>query len=274
MSDRQPSSFANFPERSVHGALLWSYGPVSRRLATVLLLCLLGLTGLSPAIAQEGGDTAGRDGRGVLAYTMRHQSVNDALILIRPQLSPIGTFELQPGGNTLVVRDQRAVIDRLKPILTRFDQPPRALRLDIHLLRAGNKAGTPLDAKTEAVVARVRQHLAYKSYELLGQAGLSAREGEPVTYTLGNGYNVNFTLGRLLTEQRLKLHGFRITRDRRLPAGLAANKSRQPEPRELINTQLNLWRDKPYTLVLSQTSGASQALMVAITFRPDEGATP
>jgi len=228
----------------------------------VLLLLLAAL----PALAQRPAAARDRPGPQVLAYTLEHQPAAEALVLVRGMLSPMGTVELQPGSNTLVMRDHGAVLARVATALGSFDHPPRTLRFDIHLLRASDRPGP--GSAPEAIVGRLRDHLRWKSYEQLAQVEISSREGETVTYALGSRYGVSFRPGALV-EETLRLNRFRIVRKPPI-SPRTTNKSRQPEPRELIRTDLNLWREKQFTLVLSEGGGNAQALAVVIIFRPEE----
>lgn len=260
MSERaiKPRPILPLPERSAPRALLSSYRPAVR-LAGVLLALLL--IAAAPAAAANVG---------VLAVSLEHQPASEALALVRTVLTPDGTVELQPGGNTLVIRDRQPVLDRVEVMLAQFDHPPQRMRFEIHLLRAGAGVAAADPMLPEPLLERLRAYLRYDTYERLGGTEVSGREGEPITYALGNGYSIRFRPGTVLAGQRLKLHGFQITRTPPLPAGARANKSRQPA-RELLRTNLNLWREKPFTVVLPQGGqGAQEALMVAITFRPED----
>jgi hypothetical protein len=202
----------------------------------------------------------------VLGYTFEHQPAAEALALVRDMLSPMGTVELQPGGNTLVVRDHGAVLKRIESALASFDHPPRGLRFDIHLVRASNQPGAK--QAPEKVVRRLRDHLRWESYELLANAVVGAREGEEVSYAIGSRYGVSFRPGAMFRET-LKLNDFRMVQKPPVSAR-TTNKSRQPAPRELFKTDLNLWRGKQFTLMLPQDKVGGQALAVIITFRPEE----
>jgi hypothetical protein len=61
------------------------------------------------------------------------------------------------------------------------------------------------------------------------------------------------------------LQGFRILKQNPNP-----NKGRRLEPEELFQGTLNLWMDRPFTLVLTQDKARHEALMVAISCRFDE----
>src|SRR3954465_11411347 len=96
-----------------------------------LLASVLAVLILSPALtAQPAGKTkAAVAGSVVLqAYTLRHQRASEAVALVYPLLSRKGTVELQPGGNTLVIRDVPAALNRIAPVLRNFDHAPRLMR--------------------------------------------------------------------------------------------------------------------------------------------------
>lgn len=216
----------------------------------------------------------------VYAYTLKHQPASEALEPVRMLLSASGTVEIQPGGNTLVVRDQRRAVAQVARFLQRFDHPPEDVRLDIQVLRAGPRRSrisppeqldVPLpDAELPAdLVERLRGLFRYESYELLAKAAVTSQEGEEVTYDLGNSYSVRFQLGTVLDDQRVKLRGFKVVKNVNNPA----NKARHLEPRELVHTHLNLWMGRLFTLVLTEASPDQDALMVAISVRR-EGAGP
>ncbi|MCP4659202.1 MAG: hypothetical protein GY856_27650 [bacterium] len=227
----------------------------------VLLLAAVPLSALEPA------------GVRVYAHTLKHQSTGDVLLLVRPYLSARGTVEEQPAAKTLVIRDTPTVVARIIPLLEALDHPPWDLRFDIQVVRAGPKRTlvSPPDSEPwssdadlpEELVARLRGLLRYDDYRVLAKAGVTSKEGEEVTYSLGQDYSVSFRLGAVMAGQRLKLEGFRILKKVRNPA----NKGRWLEPREMFHATLNLWMDRPFTLVLAQGGSGREALMVAITCR-------
>ncbi|MEM6456157.1 MAG: hypothetical protein AAF772_13760, partial [Acidobacteriota bacterium] len=201
--------------------------------------------------------------------------------------------ELQPGSNTIVVRDRPEIVQQIVALLDAFDRPPRPLRFEIHILRAAQDGGelaaggadaptiaapagsaprrvTPTMGVPSAFVDRLRGVLRYADYTLLARAALTSSEGERVTYDLGDDYRVAFRLGSVLGERRVRVEDFRITR--RPPGAVSANKGRRPSPEELLRTHLNLWIGKPLAFVLSSGDDGAPALLVAISARLDDGA--
>ena len=237
-------------------------------------LCLL-LVAVPASLWAEGAA-----GLKVHAYTLQHRQVGEAMALIRPLLSAQGTVEEQRGTNTLVIRDTLPVIHRVKDTLKGFDRPPQNLRLEIQMVKAGPKnrniisppAGhiTPVIELPADLEKRLKNLLRYEDYKVLARAGVSSKEGEDVTYSLGERYDVRFKLGAVMAGQRLKLEGFQIVK--KTPA---TNKGRRIPPQSLFHATLNLWLDKPFTLVLAQDDSRQEALMIAIScYRDDPSENP
>ena len=241
-------------------------------LRTLVAVALLLAAASPPLAARQGGsaaaspadpsaaDGAGDDEGGLAleAYTLQHQPAAEAIELVRPLLSPRGTVELQPKGNTLVLRDSLAALARIVPVLRSFDHPARPVRLEILVVHASTSAVSPAVGTTvpRALAENLRRLLRYDTFTLQAQADLLTLEGQQVVFDMGNGYAVRFQLGTLLASRRIKLHGFRVTRG-----------GDPSTPDELINTNLNLFLDQTVTLALARREGSASALMVVITCR-------
>ncbi len=132
------------------------------------------------------------------AYTLRHQRASDAVALVYPLLSRKGTVELQPGGNTLVIRDVQTALDRIVPVLRSFDHAPRPMRLEVLIVKASRNAVSPQVRHSDLpdqLTKRLRDLLAYDNFETQAQAQLGGVEGQPVIYDLGQDYKVSFHFG-------------------------------------------------------------------------------
>lgn len=239
----------------------------------LLAAVCLGLTVPAPAWAEPPEPLK------VRAHTLEHRATDEVIEQVRPLLSPRGTVEEQPQQRTLVIRDTAASIDEILALLESLDNPPRSLRFDIQVIRAGieppptqHSVISPAQLQPpeadlpEELIERLRNFLRYEDFRILARAGVSSKEGEEVTYSLGDEYEVSFRLGNVLAEQRLKLESFRIRE--KIPQ--SANKGRRLEPRDLFHATLNVWLDRPFTLVLAQDGLRQEALMVAISCSPDD----
>jgi hypothetical protein len=251
------------PRSAVRAALPW-----------LVLMPLLAVAAPgAPAVAQSGqsgqsgqsrpqvsgvpGDRAPAQNLQVYAYTLRHKPASEALMLIRPLLTSRGTVELQPEGNTLVVRDTLAALGRIVPTLRAYDQPPAPLRMHVMVVRADSRpspsyAGSSLPDWLEE---RLRGLLRWDYYRVLADSGVQTREGESVTHEVGLSYGVSFRMGNVLSGDRIKLHDFKVWR--------AGTPNGRDEP--LVEATLNLSLDKPKVLGLANSESSDHALMVVLT---------
>jgi hypothetical protein len=214
------------------------------------------LVGDPAAGARADGD--GGERLALHAFALRHRRATDAVEVVRPLLSPLGTVELQPGRNTVVVRDSLAALSRIVPALRRFDRPLEPLDVEVLVVRALAGAAPPgaRNSVPDGLERQLRALLRYERYELVAEASLRSRETEEVTYELGDGFSVRFRLGSLVEGRRIRLSDFQVER-------AAAADGASP----LIHTNLNLWLDRPVTLGLARSESSASALMVAITCR-------
>ncbi|HEY4648698.1 MAG TPA: secretin N-terminal domain-containing protein [Gemmatimonadales bacterium] len=227
-----------------------------------LLASVLAVLILSPALtAQPAGKTkAAVAGSVVLqAYTLRHQRASEAVALVYPLLSRKGTVELQPGGNTLVIRDVPAALNRIAPVLRNFDHAPRLMRLEVVIVRASRNVVSPQVRHSdlpEQLTKRLHDLLAYDNFDMQAQAQIGGTEGQPVIYELGQDFKVSFRFGTLMDDQRVKLSSFRVSR----------KGEGRPET-NLLQTNLTLWCDQTISLGLAKSEASREALMVVLTLR-------
>jgi hypothetical protein len=195
------------------------------------------------------------------AITLRYRSAAQAVELVHPLLSGRGTVELQPGGNTLVLRDVPRAIGRIMPLLREFDQPANLVNVRVQIVSAssepgGSQVGPSLPA---AMIGRLQSLLRYENYSLLAVTEFAVQEGLEAAYELSNEYRVGFRLGRLLEDRRISLEGFKISR--RLADG---------EMGPLIHTNLNLNLGRPLVLGLATSESSNRALMVIVECQQGE----
>lgn len=198
-----------------------------------------------------------REGLQAYAYTLRHKSAADALLLVRPYLTSRGTIELQPEGNTLVVRDTLAALGRIVPVLRRYDQPPQLLRMEVMVVRADNQPAPTQQGRSlpRWLEERLRALLRWDSYRVLAGSDVDTREGQAVTHEVGERYGVSFRMGSVEPGNRLKLHDFKVWQ--------VDDETGPGEP--LVEATLNLWLDKPKVLGLADSESSDHALMVVLT---------
>jgi len=227
---------------AVIASSLWTYGPAA------------------PLAAQPGSQPRDSAELALHAYTLRYQQALDAIPLIQPLLTGRGTLELQPGGNTLVIRDTAAALARIVPVLHAFDHPAQPLKVEILIVRASRAVVSPQVSRSdlpEPLTRRLRELLPYEIYEMQAQANLASQEGQAVAYELGDDYVVSFRLGTLMDAKRIRLANFDVSR--------RAGKSKSTVP--LVHTSLNLCLDQTMSLGLARSEGSRDALIIVVTVR-------
>jgi hypothetical protein len=198
------------------------------------------------------------------AYTFVHQPASEAMPLIHPMLSQRGTVELQPAGNTIAIRDTRAVIARIMPLLRAFDHPIRALSVEVMIVKASRAVMSPPVSHSDLppdLTRRLRSLLPYEIYDLAARADLSTKEGETVAYDLGQDFHVSFRVGTVHSDKSIRLAEFLVRRSGRTGPGVATR------PKPLIFTNLNLALDQNISLALAKSEESREALMIVLTVR-------
>lgn len=233
--------------------------PVRRLVAIVAVIAsVLWTSGPVAPLAALQGQVREADELVLHAYTLRYQQAVEAIPLIQPLLSVRGTLELQPGGNTLVIRDTAAALSRIVPVLQGFDHPAQPLKVEILIVRASRAAVGPQAYRSdlpEGLTRRLRELLPYDTYEMQAQAQLGSQEGQAVAYQLGDDYLVSFRLGTLLEAKRIRLANFEVNR--------RTGKSKSTVP--LVRTSLNLCLDQTMSLGLARSEGSRDALIIVVT---------
>lgn len=237
---------------------------VRRTAASFLLLSLL-----AAVCAHGQPGPSGNPGDLVLhAYTLKYRKASEALPLVSPLLSPRGTVELQPGTNTLVIRDTITTLGRIVPTLRSYDHPARPLTLELYIVRASRTAAPGVRSDLpDSLTRRLRALLAYNVYAVQAQALLASFEGQAVTYAVSGDYEVSFRVGTVIAPGRVKLSDFRISR-----RGTASRSNVRggPQPQLLIHTNLSLQLDQTTSLGLARNENSPEALMVVLTLHQGE----
>ena len=236
---------------AIVASVLWTCGPAAALLVQA---------------GQPATGTSGADAEPLVlhAYSLRYQQAIEAIPLIQPLLTSRGTLELQPGGNTLVIRDTNAALARIVPQLRAFDHPAQAIRVEIQVVRASRNLVSPPARHSDladALTRQLRQLLPYDIYELQAQAQLSSQEGQAVAYDMGKDYEVTFRVGTLLDGKNLRLSNFTISRR-------APGPGRRPVTL-LAQGSLMLCLDQTISVGLTRSEGSREAQLFIVTARRD-----
>lgn len=252
--------------------------PSSRHRTQIMTRALLSSTLALALLAPSAGWAAPKPAAApkieLYAYELQHQRADEAFVVIQPLLSPQGTIELRPRDNTLVIRDTRPALDRLTAALKAFDHPARQLEIEVTMVQATRASFSPLladQALSPSLAARLKLMLPFSNYRVLASTVLHTREGEDVTYEIGEGFEVRFRSGVVrpmagaaafgggegAQGQSLKLTGFRLSRQ---SGGTS---------KSLLSTSMTLLLDKPLALTLAGSEASSTALVVVLQPRLD-----
>jgi hypothetical protein len=244
------------------------------RISTACLLAIL-LLAFGPVLALAQNAPPARPLEGgelmVQAYAFKHQVAAEALPMVQPLLTSRGTVELQPGSNTLVIRDTRAAISRIVPVLRNFDHPARPVQLEMLIVKASRSPVSPPYQRSDLpdeLTQRLRGILPYDIFELQARSRLGAMEGQAVAYSVGAEYDVTFRLGTMTGDGRIRLSNFRLSRRK------AATEKGPAAVVGLLHTNLNLWLDQTLNLMVSRNESSPEALMIVLTPRRGDPRQP
>jgi len=137
-------------------------------------------------------------------FTLQHQRAIEALAVIRPLLSVRGAVDLDETANTLAVRDTLASLSRVTMAMRAFDHAAQPLRFEVQLVHAETSAISPVPSSDDldpALLAKLKQLLRFQHYALIGRAAIDSREGEQVTYQMGDRYRLVFRVGTVVDDR-------------------------------------------------------------------------
>jgi hypothetical protein len=233
---------------------------------TKLLLAALAafwIAVLGTAVAEEAS---------VRVFVLKHRRVEEAALLIRPQLSESASVTLTQRLNAMTVTDREENLRRIARIISDFDVPPRGITFAVKLIRA--RAEVPAGSIAQEIGglgARLKTMFQFKDYSLIDSATLQGVEGHPVTWKLGDEFVVAFTIAPAGSSDELMLSPFALSRVKKNEQGRSVT---VPLYRTAISITLN------QTLVLgaSKEESSKTALILILLAqempRPSAGDKP
>ncbi len=207
----------------------------------------------------------------VRAFRLRHRKADAAFLVVRPLLTPRGSVVLQPGLGTLTVRDAGATVERVASAIAAFDVPPRGFSVGVALYRATTdteprpSGGSPSDDLTGGVGERLRKLFSFTDYTVLDEVSLQGVEGDPLSWTLGGGFRLEFVL-EAAGADAVRLRNLVLARVRRDEKGREAL-------RDVARTTVHARLREPFVLGVGREEGGAAALFLVLTPAP-LGASP
>jgi len=193
-------------------------------------------------------------------FHLRHRPAREAAAMVEPMLSPSGSVLLQPGSNTIAVRDHPEVVQRIADALAAWDTFQQAYRVRVRLLMASTAPLQPGQraARLEGFGAELTGLFRWSGFEEIDAFEVQAREGVSVESKAAQGYTLRFTLRTVLGEpQRVQLAPCEITRLEGQEHGIGVQ-------RRLHRSNLNLQLGQMFILVTARSEEAKKALVVIL----------
>lgn len=204
----------------------------------------------------------------VRVFVLKHRKAEDAFLLVRPLLTARGSIVLQPATNALTVRDTGRTVERAAQAVAGFDLPPRAIAVSVTLLRATNTPGpsgrpVPGGEQIRGVGARLRSLFSFTDYTALDEVVLQGLEGDPVSWTLGGTFRIDFHLEPGGGRDGVRLRNLVLARVRRDETG-------RETVRDVARTSLSLRMREPFVLGVGREEGGAAALFLVLSAAPVE----
>jgi len=131
----------------------------------------------------------------VRVFVLKYKRVEEAALLIRPQLSESAQIILTQKLNAMTVTDRPERLDQIGKVVAAFDAPPRGYTFAIKLVRA--RADVPsgsIASEIGGLGAKLKSLFQFNDYALIDSAVVRGAEGGRVRYQLGPEYTLSFTI--------------------------------------------------------------------------------
>lgn len=193
-----------------------------------------------------------------MVFRFEHQRASEALAMVRSLLSPRGSVSLDEASNTLAVRESPAILTRVSTAVRTIDHVAQPIWLRVELIRAAVSSLSPVPKASDVepeLVDNLRKLFRFQQFAQVSRGRIETREGEEVTYEMGEGYRLAFRLGTIVDRRRIRLSSFQLTR---VVAG--------QDDRTLVRSAVNLGLDQPLILGLTNDEAAERALMLVLRY--------
>jgi hypothetical protein len=177
---------------------------------TLLFLAAIVLSASAPAAAEEAA---------VRVYVLKHKRVEEAALLIRPNLSESASITLTQKLNAMTVTDRPEKLDQIGKVLAAFDLPPRGFTFAVKLVRA--RADVPegsIAREIGGLGAKLKSMFQFNDYALIDSVVLRAAEGGRVDTRFGDEYLLSFTVRMAGEGNELLLSPFSLWKIDKSPA--------------------------------------------------------
>ncbi len=153
------------------------------------------------------------DEAGVRVYVLKHKRVEEAALLIRPNLSESASITLTQKLNAMTVTDRPEKLEQISRVLAAFDVPPRGFTFAVKLVRA--RADVPegsIAREIGGLGAKLKSMFQFNDYALIDSVVLRTTEGGRVESQLGEEFMLSFTVRTAGAGNELLLSPFGLSK--------------------------------------------------------------
>jgi len=211
-----------------------------------------------PLAVRAGGPEEPSSGTVVKVFLLKYKRVEEAALLIRPQLSESASVTLAPKLNAITVTDREENVRVVSKVLADFDLPPRGFTFAVKLVRA--RADVPAGSIAQEIGglgAKLKTMFQFNDYSLIDSAVFQATEGKPVSYRLGEEYVLTFSIGPAGLGDELLLSPFQLSR-------LKKNEQGRTQPVPLYRAAIPVLLNQTLVVGASKEEGSKNALILIL----------
>lgn len=202
-------------------------------------------------------------------FVLKYKRVEEAALLIRPLLSSSASITLAQRLNAMTVTDREENLKSVAKVLAGFDLPPRGFTIAVKLIKA--RADMPegsMNREIGGLGAKLKTLFQFNDYALIDSTVLRAVEGEGVAYSLGDEYQVSFTIGRSSFGEVLLLSPFVLSRMKKNDQGKVV-------PVQLYSAPMPIELNQTLVVGASRDEASKSALILVLLMQeiPRPGAS-
>jgi hypothetical protein len=195
----------------------------------------------------------------VRVFALKYRSADEALSVVRPLLSDLGSVMLDPHANELTVRDTAASVARAAQAIAAYDLPLRGVDVAVTLLKASadpkaSPGKADVSEEIRGIGERLKKLLNVTDFTRLDSVVVRGLEGQRVAYVIGTHYHLQFVLDPSRDGKQLRFRDLSLERIRRE----GAKETRG----EILHTTINVNMGQPYILGVGKDEAAQGALFL------------
>lgn len=195
----------------------------------------------------------------VRVFVLKNRAADEALLLVRPLLSDLGSVMLEPKTNELTVRDTATSVERAAAAIAAYDVPLRGVDVAVTLLKAtaDPKAApgkTDVSEEIRGIGERLKKLFHVTDFTRLDSVVMQGFEGQRLAYVIGARYRLQFLLDPSRDGKRLQLKDLSLERVRR--------EGGRETYGEILRTSINVSVGQPYILGVGKDEAAQGALFL------------